>query len=159
MKLVTYAQAGAAHLAEGRAGVLVGEQVFDLAALGTWATRNGVVLPDVNAVAGLPTTTLALLQLGPDGMAAVRAALAAAGKGRPEDVALEPGEPVIAHDLRDIELRTPVPNPATLRDFYVFEQHVKASRARRGASGGGTCGRPRGRAGVRSGGAGNLGGA
>ncbi len=129
MKLVTYVQAGAAHLAEGRAGVLVGEQVFDLAALGTWAARNGIVLLDVNGVPGLPTTTLALLQLGPDGMAAVRAALAAADKGRPEDVALEPGEPVITHDLRDVELRTPVPNPATLRDFYVFEQHVKASRA------------------------------
>ncbi|HKW23954.1 MAG TPA: hypothetical protein VJO13_21445, partial [Ktedonobacterales bacterium] len=132
MKLVTYTQAGAAHLAEERAGVLAGEQVFDLAALGTWAARNGVALPEVNGVAGLPTTTLALLQLGPDGMAAARAALATADKGRPEDVALEPGEPVIAHEMRDIELRTPVPNPATLRDFYVFEQHVKASRARRG---------------------------
>ena len=66
-------------------------------------------------------------------MAGVRAALAAADKGA-EDVALEPGEPLIAHEMRDTELRTPVPNPATLRDFYVFEQHVKAARARRGAA-------------------------
>jgi fumarylacetoacetate (FAA) hydrolase len=133
MKLVTYVAVGQPHLAEGRAGVLVGEQVFDLAALGIWAARSGVALPEVNGAAGLPMTTLALLQLGPDGMAAVRVALAKADTGRPEDVTLELGEPVIAHEMRDIELRTPVPNPPTLRDFYVFEQHVKASRARRGA--------------------------
>ena len=135
MKLVTYVPAGAPHHAEGRAGVLAGNgggQVFDLGALGVWAARNGVALPDVNGAAGLPTTVLALLQLGADGMAGARAALSAADKGRPEDVTLEPGEPVIVHEMRDIELRTPVQNPPSLRDFYVFEQHVKAARARRG---------------------------
>lgn len=136
MKLVTYVAAGAPHLAEGRAGVLAGkanEQVFDLGALGVWAARNGVALPEVHGAAGLPATMLALLQLGADGMTGVRAALAAANKGRPEDVTLEAGELMIVHEMRDIELRTPVPNPSTLRDFYVFEQHVKAARARRGA--------------------------
>ena len=135
MKLVTYVPAGAPHHAEGRAGVLAGNgggQVFDLGALGVWAARNGVALPDVNGAAGLPTTVLALLQLGADGMAGARAALSAADKGRPEDVTLEAGEPVIVHEMRDIELRTPVQNPPSLRDFYVFEQHVKAARARRG---------------------------
>ncbi|GHO87487.1 fumarylacetoacetate hydrolase family protein [Dictyobacter formicarum] len=34
--------------------------------------------------------------------------------------------------LRTLTLMTPVPNPPTLRDFYAFEQHVKAGRARRG---------------------------
>lgn len=136
MKLVTYVQAGAPHLEEGRVGVFSGNadgQIFDLAALGIWAARNGVALPEVNGAPGLPATMLALLQIGPDGMAAVRAALAAADKGHPEDVTLEPGEPIIAHDLSGIELRATVPNPPTLRDFYVFEQHVKAARARRGA--------------------------
>ena len=68
----------------GRLAGNSGEQVFDLAALGAWAARNGVALPDVNGAAGLPTTILALLQLGPDGMAGVRAALAAADKGAPK---------------------------------------------------------------------------
>ena len=40
MKLGTYVAKGAAHFVEGRAGILVGERVLDLAALGTWASRN-----------------------------------------------------------------------------------------------------------------------
>jgi fumarylacetoacetate (FAA) hydrolase len=132
MKLVTYVPSGAAHLAEGRAGVLVSEQVYDLAALGAWAARNGVALPQVNGAAGLPTTMLALLNMGQDGMAGARAALDAAGKARPDDLAEQAGETPVARALSAVELRTPVPNPATLRDFYVFEQHVKAARARRG---------------------------
>jgi fumarylacetoacetate (FAA) hydrolase len=33
--------------------------------------------------------------------------------------------------LSDVTLLPPVPNPPTLRDFYAFEQHVKAARANR----------------------------
>ena len=32
----------------------------------------------------------------------------------------------------DAEIKAPVPDPPTLRDFYAFEDHVKAARARRG---------------------------
>ena len=32
----------------------------------------------------------------------------------------------------DIRIRTPIPEPPTLRDFYAFEDHVKTARARRG---------------------------
>ncbi len=32
----------------------------------------------------------------------------------------------------DASIRTPIPDPPTLRDFYAFEDHVKAARARRG---------------------------
>src|SRR6267143_6389977 len=32
----------------------------------------------------------------------------------------------------DAGLKAPVPDPPTLRDFYAFEEHVKAARARRG---------------------------
>ena len=48
---------------------------------------------------------------------------------RPEDLTAEPG---LARPLAEVHLRTPVPNPPTVRDFYAFEQHVKAARARRG---------------------------
>lgn len=34
--------------------------------------------------------------------------------------------------LADASLLTPVPEPPTARDFYAFEQHVKAARANRG---------------------------
>ncbi len=32
----------------------------------------------------------------------------------------------------DAGIKAPIPNPPTLRDFYAFEEHVKAARARRG---------------------------
>ena len=32
----------------------------------------------------------------------------------------------------DARIRTPIPEPPTLRDFYAFEDHVKTARARRG---------------------------
>ena len=36
------------------------------------------------------------------------------------------------HRLDEVELLTPVLHPPSVRDFYTFEQHVKAARARRG---------------------------
>src|SRR5712691_8534887 len=32
----------------------------------------------------------------------------------------------------DARIKTPIPDPPTLRDFYAFEDHVKSARARRG---------------------------
>jgi 2-keto-4-pentenoate hydratase/2-oxohepta-3-ene-1,7-dioic acid hydratase in catechol pathway len=34
--------------------------------------------------------------------------------------------------LDDVRQRSPLPRPATIRDFYAFEQHVRTARARRG---------------------------
>ena len=36
------------------------------------------------------------------------------------------------YPLADVDLRAPVLNPPSVRDFYAFEQHVKAARASRG---------------------------
>jgi fumarylacetoacetate (FAA) hydrolase len=36
------------------------------------------------------------------------------------------------YPLADVDLRAPVPSPPSVRDFYAFEQHVKAARALRG---------------------------
>ncbi len=129
MKLVTYVTTPTAGRDEGRAGVLHSDLVLDLAALGRWAAMNGAALPEVHGAAGLPETMLDLLRMGSDGMAGVQAALATTARARPEDLRAEVG---LAHALGDITLRTPVPNPPTVRDFYAFEQHVKAARARRG---------------------------
>jgi fumarylacetoacetate (FAA) hydrolase len=43
---------------------------------------------------------------------------------------LESSQPGLA--LSAVTLLPPVPNPPTLRDFYAFEQHVSAARAKRG---------------------------
>lgn len=42
------------------------------------------------------------------------------------------GEHLIAKKISNVHLLPPVPDPATFRDFYVFEQHVKAARKGRG---------------------------
>jgi fumarylacetoacetate (FAA) hydrolase len=34
--------------------------------------------------------------------------------------------------LASVRLRSPIPDPPTVRDFYAFEQHVRTARARRG---------------------------
>ena len=125
MKIVTYVPAGDSRQSEGHAGLLHDDLILDLAALGGWAARNGA-----GTTLALPDTTLALLRLGPDGMAAAREALTLAQRARPEDLRAEAG---LAHALGETHLRTPVPDPPTLRDFYAFEQHVKAARARRNA--------------------------
>ncbi len=125
MKIVTYVPANATPQSEGRAGLLHDDLILDLAALGEWAARNGA-----GSERRLPETTLALLRQGPDGMAAARAALALAASARAEDLRAEAG---LAHPLSETRLRTPVPDPPTVRDFYAFEQHVKAARARRNA--------------------------
>jgi fumarylacetoacetate (FAA) hydrolase len=129
MKLVTYVTSSASARDEGRAGVLYHDLVLDLARLGTWAARHGTSLPAIHGAEGLPTTMLELLRLGPDGMTGVRAALARAEQARPEDLREEQG---MASALESIRLRTPLPDPPSLRDGYAFEQHVKAARARRG---------------------------
>ena len=36
------------------------------------------------------------------------------------------------YPLKDIRLKAPLPNPRSFRDFYAFEQHVKAARQKRG---------------------------
>jgi fumarylacetoacetate (FAA) hydrolase len=130
MKFVTYTPIDApSHLA-GRAGVLHDDLILDLALLGAWAKRHGASLSDDPTHQPLPPTMLELLQRGPEGMDAVRSALALATTARPEDLHAEAG---LAHARSGVHLRTPVPNPPTLRDFYAFEQHVKAARALRNA--------------------------
>lgn len=125
MKIVTYVPVEAAAYSDGRAGLLRNELILDLEALGVWAARNGA-----GAGLSLPATTLALLRLGSDGMAAAHEALALAATAREEDLRAAAG---LAHPLGETRLRTPLPDPPALRDFYAFEQHVKAARARRNA--------------------------
>jgi fumarylacetoacetate (FAA) hydrolase len=125
MKLVTYTVAPAP---DERAGVLHGDLVLDVEQLWMWARRERVAMPDL-AGAGMPASVLGLLRLGADGMTALRSALEAAGHARAEDLTAESG---LVRKLGSVHLRTPVPDPPTVRDFYAFEQHVKAARAKRG---------------------------
>src|SRR5262249_52393421 len=117
MKLVTYVLLGTDDASEQaatdpdgprRAGLLHGDLVLDLASLGRWAARSGAAWSEE----ALPATVPDLPQRGPEGMVATRAALALAEQARPEDLRAEAG---LAHLSDAIALRTPVPNPPTLR--------------------------------------------
>jgi fumarylacetoacetate (FAA) hydrolase len=125
MKLGTYTMAPASG---ERAGVLHGDLVLDVERLWAWARRERVAMPDLPSD-GMPSSVLGLLRLGQDGMSALRSALDAAGRARTEDLTAESG---LARTLGSVHLRTPLPDPPTIRDFYAFEQHVKAARAGRG---------------------------
>lgn len=41
-------------------------------------------------------------------------------------------DPAAVHALGAVKLRPPIPQPPSIRDFYAFEQHVKAGRRSRG---------------------------
>ncbi|MGO8951256.1 MAG: fumarylacetoacetate hydrolase family protein [Ktedonobacterales bacterium] len=127
MKLVTYIPAGANLQSTGRAGVLLGEtNILDVETLLGWAARNTTSLPALSQ----PITVLQLLQQEQEGMAALRAALVTAERARLEDLQAEAG---LVLEMNAISLRAPVPDAPSFRDFYTFEQHVQAARARRGA--------------------------
>jgi fumarylacetoacetate (FAA) hydrolase len=130
MKLVTYVTDPATPRDEGRAGILHGDVVLDVQRLISWAARNGPALPPAGSERGAPVTMLDLLRLGPEAMDEVREALATAVEAGSAQLQ---AEPELLCTLGDVTLRTPVPNPPTIRDFYAFEQHVKAARARRNA--------------------------
>jgi fumarylacetoacetate (FAA) hydrolase len=101
MKLVTY-RGGAPS---GRAGVWQDGAIFDAAALLGRAE---------------PLTMNDLLRLGRSALDDLR------GKVDEADPTLAAHTSVTLADLL-----APTPDPPSVRDFYVFEQHVKASRARR----------------------------
>jgi fumarylacetoacetate (FAA) hydrolase len=81
-----------------------------------------------------PTTMPELLAGGPEMLATVRTVLHALDVDN--DAAPRPDQLPRLGDavrpLRAIRLLAPLPRPNTLRDFYAFEQHVKAARALRG---------------------------
>src|SRR4051794_13745829 len=81
-----------------------------------------------------PATMQALLDAGPAMMDALRTVLHALdvdGTQAPP-AAQQARLGAAARPLGDVRLLAPLPRPNTLRDFYAFEQHVKAARALRG---------------------------
>ncbi|MCA1064222.1 fumarylacetoacetate hydrolase family protein [Rossellomorea sp. AcN35-11] len=90
---------------EVRAGIVHGELVADI-----HAVSNGL----------LPKDMLAIIDLGEDGHKRIK------GLGP-----FSEGEEGV-HSLRDVTLKSPIPRPVSIRDFYAFEEHVKTARKRRG---------------------------
>ncbi|HEY4386132.1 MAG TPA: fumarylacetoacetate hydrolase family protein [Ktedonobacteraceae bacterium] len=107
-------------------------------------THAGVLHGD--QVIGLEYPSLLELLRHSDGLEHARAALEQDPQGqnyvyvsdpaRPHSLlsALQPvyGEVAEDYPASKIHLLSPIPEPPTLRDFYAFEQHVKAARSGRG---------------------------
>ncbi len=107
-------------------------------------THAGVVR-DLSVITLDYPTVLALLR-DPDGLTKARDALKGAGKEYAVSMPVgpfpeQPMSMVLTvktgtgkeYTLNEIVLLPPIPEPPSVRDFYAFEQHVKAVRARRGA--------------------------
>src|SRR5262245_19158133 len=142
MKLVTYAlrpekaDLQPAELAAGlgpaspagRAGVLHGNLVIDLPIAFEWALGSEPV-PVAHQLreGSLPDTLLGLLLLGPAMPERARQVIGALS-ALPEDRLLSMA-PRLAYRQSEVRLLAPIPEPPSVRDFYAFEQHVKAARA------------------------------
>jgi fumarylacetoacetate (FAA) hydrolase len=106
MKLCTILRNG-----EERLGVLVGEQILDVAASG---------------ISGAPSDMLAYLRGGEAARAAVEQAVAwFAGASADERLRC-------SVSASDAQMLAPVPHPTSMRDGYAFRQHVEAARRNRG---------------------------
>jgi fumarylacetoacetate (FAA) hydrolase len=120
----------AAHLAPfdetGRAGVLVGEVIYDVARVCEQAGLH-IGAAERGNQADYPITMLDLLCAGPGLLARLRAAVTRMSN-EPEATAV----PGLVVRLSDARLKAPLANPPSVRDFYAFEQHVKTARANRG---------------------------
>ncbi len=112
-----------------RLGVVAGSGVIDLnlagAAMLAW---RGEPRPEKLAAVVLPDNMLEFLE---EGLTAVRYAadaLSAFQAGLREP----PGGGRMFHDRAAVRLLAPLPDPPSLRDFFAFEEHVKAGFERRG---------------------------
>lgn len=70
------------------------------------------------------------LEGGATAMAAARETISYFEQVKPER---GPNDETLLHKKQDIRLLTPLPNPASLRDFFAFEQHVATAFGKRGA--------------------------
>ena len=86
-------------------------------------TQAGVVRD--NQIIALDYPSLLELLRDPEGLAGARAAYEEEGSTYR---ALG-----ITYSIDEVSLRAPIPDPPTLRDFYAFEQHVRAARFKRNA--------------------------
>jgi 2-keto-4-pentenoate hydratase/2-oxohepta-3-ene-1,7-dioic acid hydratase in catechol pathway len=125
MKLVTYSDNK--NPRKTRAGILWGDWVLDTKELTEKADKNEIKIPQT--IRKLPDelpSVLELLQRGPRLLDDIKN-LSWRFFNR-----IKPRDQQSLKKLQSVTIRTPIPHPPTLRDFYAFEDHVKAARARRG---------------------------
>jgi 2-keto-4-pentenoate hydratase/2-oxohepta-3-ene-1,7-dioic acid hydratase in catechol pathway len=83
---------------------------------------QGELVVDIHAVSGglLPKDMLSIIDLGDEGLK------------RMKELGTISEKDTGVHSLGDVTLKSPIPRPVSIRDFYAFEEHVKTARKRRG---------------------------
>jgi len=125
MKLVTYSESKKPR--STRAGILWGQWVLDTSDLAEKASKTSIKIP--LTIQRLPQelpTVLEVLQKGPRLLDDIKN-LSWRVFNR-----MKPRDQQTLKRLKEVTIRSPIPRPPTLRDFYAFEDHVKAARAKRG---------------------------
>lgn len=114
-----------------RLGAVVAGGILDLNF--TCAARlaaNGEPRPQKIADAVVPDNMREFLEGGSPAMIAARESIAFFEQAKPE---VGPNDESLLHAMHDVKMLTPLPNPASLRDFFAFEQHVATAFGKRGA--------------------------
>jgi 2-keto-4-pentenoate hydratase/2-oxohepta-3-ene-1,7-dioic acid hydratase in catechol pathway len=131
MKLCTYQIK--THLGwHQRLGAVVPEGIVDLNFACAWLlSQSGETSPQRVADAVLPNNMLEFLQGGQTARSHAIQALAAVLASK-DSCIQGVNEETIIHSPEQVGLEAPIPNPASLRDFFGFEDHVKAGFEKRG---------------------------
>lgn len=112
-----------------RLGALAGNSIVDLNFAFAWyLAQTGEARPQKLADALLPDNMLEFLQGGATTLASAAQALGAIAGKNPAG----PNEETLIYARDSVKLLAPLPNPASLRDFYAFEEHVKKGFEKRG---------------------------
>jgi fumarylacetoacetate (FAA) hydrolase len=120
MKLVTFEAMG-----EERGGILVGDDVIDLASAFGWLEKDrGRASSPEHVAERYGRGVLGFVQHAKDARHAADAIVE-----RYEADALPA---TLARPLADVVLRAPIPRPPSMRDGYAFRQHVETARRNRG---------------------------
>jgi 2-keto-4-pentenoate hydratase/2-oxohepta-3-ene-1,7-dioic acid hydratase in catechol pathway len=107
-----------------------GELVVDLAAAYDWLGQRNAPVARATGLCGMPGDLVGVLRHLPDAGRRLRDLVAAIEPHCSSGELRSADEPV-AYPLADVRLRSPVPAPPAVRDFYAFESHVRNARARR----------------------------
>ncbi|HLE15592.1 MAG TPA: fumarylacetoacetate hydrolase family protein [Anaerolineales bacterium] len=124
MKLLSFSTFDTAPLI--RLGALLGDTVIDLSSAGEWAQENRGW-----SSTHLPDNLMELLNLGPDAWQEARRLLHLLAGETPLELPMA-GRHHVGYPLDQVSLHPPLPRPASLRDFYAFEAHVRSTFANRG---------------------------
>jgi fumarylacetoacetate (FAA) hydrolase len=126
MKLVTYSE----HKTplRTRPALLWGEWILDIHDLPRVSTPLGIRLPrPIQTISENACTTLDVLVKGPKVLDDLqKLSWRIFNRIDPEKI------PRTMKRLSDVRIRPPISRPPIIRDFYAFEDHVRAARARRG---------------------------